>query len=210
MADKIKGGEADGVPDSRYPKKKLEEGIKVELEHTDSRETAKEITKDHFVEEEKKTGRSPNDVKYYEDLKKMETSWEKVAFFKGFEKSAKWNVLSVVPLEDEETQRKHKLRESRSSAAISGTTLGLGGALAGSTIGGGWKRKALNAGIGGVLGGVTGATIGGIAGGNRAMRDISQGAAFRVHRDQASADRYLKHYGKDPKKHSKKFDIAKG
>lgn len=50
------------VPDSEFDKQQLEMGIKVELEHTDCKELAKEIAKDHLKE-------MPD---YYTRLKKME------------------------------------------------------------------------------------------------------------------------------------------
>ncbi len=59
----IPGGLAKGMPDSAFNKYDLEEGIKVELEHTTSRSIAKEIAKDHLKE----------DPKYYTKLKKMES-----------------------------------------------------------------------------------------------------------------------------------------
>jgi len=49
-------------PDSDFDRKALSAGIKVELEHAKSREVAKEIAKDHLVED-------PN---YYDRLKIME------------------------------------------------------------------------------------------------------------------------------------------
>lgn len=61
-SDKIPGGLAKGMPDSAFDKKALAKGIKVELEHTSSREIAKEIAKDHLYE----------DPKYYDKLEKIE------------------------------------------------------------------------------------------------------------------------------------------
>lgn len=56
------GGRGDYIPDSAFDGKKLEKGIKHELEHTKSRKVAKEIAKDHLVE----------DADYYEKLDKIE------------------------------------------------------------------------------------------------------------------------------------------
>ena len=70
----LKGGKADGKPDSRYSKKQLEMGIRIEKEHTNNPAKAKEISKDHLEE-------IPD---YYTRLKKMEKS----AFIVGFEKKA--------------------------------------------------------------------------------------------------------------------------
>jgi hypothetical protein len=60
--EKLKGGLADYVPDSVFDKKDLEKGIKVEMEHTTDREIAKEIAKDHLLE----------DPKYYDKLEKIQ------------------------------------------------------------------------------------------------------------------------------------------
>jgi hypothetical protein len=49
-SEKLLGGAADGLPDSRYPKKELKKGIKHETEHTRNRSIAKEIAKDHLEE----------------------------------------------------------------------------------------------------------------------------------------------------------------
>jgi hypothetical protein len=49
-SEKLLGGAADGLPDSRYPKKELKKGIKHETEHTGNKAIAKEIAKDHLEE----------------------------------------------------------------------------------------------------------------------------------------------------------------
>jgi hypothetical protein len=67
--EELKGGKADGMPDSDFPKAQIEKGMKVETEHTESKKIAKEIAKDHLVE-------SP---KYYTELAKMEEKLDKVA-----------------------------------------------------------------------------------------------------------------------------------
>ena len=61
--DKIPGGLADDKTPSDFNKKSLEKGIKVEMEHTNDRAVAKEITMDHLTE----------DPKYYDKLSKMES-----------------------------------------------------------------------------------------------------------------------------------------
>jgi hypothetical protein len=61
-SEKMKGGLGDKRPDSDFDPKKLEQGIKIEMEHTNDRQVAKEIAKDHLSED-------PN---YYEKLKKIE------------------------------------------------------------------------------------------------------------------------------------------
>lgn len=51
FGEKLDGGLSDGIPDSKFDKKQLESGIKIEMEHTDDKEKAKEIAKDHLVED---------------------------------------------------------------------------------------------------------------------------------------------------------------
>ena len=46
----IEGGRAEGQPDSRYDPNQLAIGTKIEMEHTNDREIAKEIAKDHLEE----------------------------------------------------------------------------------------------------------------------------------------------------------------
>lgn len=60
--DKLKGGKADNRPDSDFEATALAKGIKIEMEHTNDPELAKEIAKDHLAE-------SP---RYYDELEKME------------------------------------------------------------------------------------------------------------------------------------------
>lgn len=60
--DKIPGGKADKEKDSKYDKDQLNKGVKVEMEHTDDKELAKEIAKDHLEE----------DGKYYDKLEKID------------------------------------------------------------------------------------------------------------------------------------------
>ncbi|MFW9879124.1 MAG: DUF5661 family protein [Candidatus Thorarchaeota archaeon] len=59
--DKIPGGLAEGKK-IKFNKKQLRKGIKVEMEHTNDPAIAREIAKDHLVE----------DPKYYDKLEKME------------------------------------------------------------------------------------------------------------------------------------------
>lgn len=61
-ADKLSGGEADGMPDSKFSPKALAEGAKHEHEHTSNDQAAKEIAKDHLSE----------DKSYYEKIKQIE------------------------------------------------------------------------------------------------------------------------------------------
>ena len=63
-AEQIPGGLAEGKPDSDFDANALAQGIKVEMEHTDNKKVAKEISKDHLME----------DPHYYTKLAKMEKS----------------------------------------------------------------------------------------------------------------------------------------
>ena len=58
----IPGGLAAGKSDVDFDPEQIAKGIKVELEHTGDREKAKEIARDHLVE----------NPKYYDYLKEME------------------------------------------------------------------------------------------------------------------------------------------
>jgi len=77
LADELRGGKADDLPDSQFEPKQLQMGIGVEKEHTPSLTIRHEIAKDHLTE-------MPD---YYTQLKKMEeagkrvqtSSWRKMA-----------------------------------------------------------------------------------------------------------------------------------
>lgn len=58
----MKGGLAHGKPASSFNKAQLQKGTKVELEHTNSKIVARDIAKDHLVE----------DSRYYTHLEQME------------------------------------------------------------------------------------------------------------------------------------------
>lgn len=62
VRDKLHGGKGDDKPDSDYDLKQLAIGIKHESEHTDDKNIAKEIAKDHLSED-------PN---YYKKIAKIE------------------------------------------------------------------------------------------------------------------------------------------
>ena len=49
-ADLIPHGRADNQPDANFDSEELAKGVKVELEHTDNKDLAKEIAKDHLSE----------------------------------------------------------------------------------------------------------------------------------------------------------------
>ncbi len=69
LAELLRGGLADGKPDSAYPADALAEGTEVEMEHTDTPAEAKEVAKDHLEESDE----------YYEHLAEMEKQLEKEA-----------------------------------------------------------------------------------------------------------------------------------
>ena len=50
VKEKIPGGLGDGRPDGYFNKEQLEKGISVEFEHTNDKDLAKEIAKDHLTE----------------------------------------------------------------------------------------------------------------------------------------------------------------
>jgi hypothetical protein len=69
--DKLPGGVADKIPYDKLNKGQLEKGIKVELEHTDDEEIAKEIAGDHLGEQLEE-GKSKEEQDYYDELEKMD------------------------------------------------------------------------------------------------------------------------------------------
>ena len=74
-AEVVDGGKADGMSDDRFTDKQLRMGVTIEREHTKDPRLAKEIAKDHLVE----------DKNYYTHLKTMEDKYvEKKAFWRGF------------------------------------------------------------------------------------------------------------------------------
>jgi len=66
FVEKSPGTGGRDLPDSSFDKDQLEMGIEVEMEHTDDKEEAKKIAKDHLVEFSD----------YYTRLKKMEDEAE--------------------------------------------------------------------------------------------------------------------------------------
>lgn len=68
--DFLSGGKSDNQPDKKYDKEQLEKGTKVEMEHTDNKEIAKEVAKDHL--EESEDFKDGNGGKYYDRLEKLE------------------------------------------------------------------------------------------------------------------------------------------
>ncbi len=64
--DKISGGLADKAQPSDFDSEQLKKGIKIELEHTNDEDVAKEIAMDHLAE----------DPEYYTKLSKIEGDHE--------------------------------------------------------------------------------------------------------------------------------------
>ena len=60
--EEIPGGLSEGMDSSEFDSAQLAKGIRVEMEHTNSRTIAKEIAMDHLVE----------NSKYYDKLEKIE------------------------------------------------------------------------------------------------------------------------------------------
>ena len=154
MKDLIPGGLADNKPDKMFSKEQLNKGIKVEREHTSNKELAKEIAKDHLME----------DSKYYDKLETI----EKKAFWEGFSKEAMMEdtdkansamdaVIGYIPLGTTVSTAFGKRPEGHGRLKEWGHRVlgGLGGALVGSLPGVAMKnRSLLNAGaLGGALGG---------------------------------------------------------
>lgn len=68
--DVLSGGVGDDIPYDKLNKKQLERGIKVELEHTNSPEVAKEIAGDHLAEQLEE-GKDKEKQDYYTKLEKF-------------------------------------------------------------------------------------------------------------------------------------------
>lgn len=60
--DQLPGGLADDRHPREFPEEKLNQGVRVELEHTDDPTTALEIVMDHLTE----------DINYYDKLAEIE------------------------------------------------------------------------------------------------------------------------------------------
>jgi hypothetical protein len=73
--DQLQGGRADDVPDEDLPMEQLLKGIKVEMEHTDDEDLAKEIATDHLEEFDD----------YYDALAEMEDDLRKKGQGRGGE-----------------------------------------------------------------------------------------------------------------------------
>lgn len=115
--DKLPGGLADGKTPSDYCKQQLEKGTRVEMEHTDDPEIAKEIAMDHLEESEDyarqdKPGRGlgigrslglgrnrGRGGKYYDKLERMEDKIEEEIEASG----SYFNLHKTAKKKDEET-----------------------------------------------------------------------------------------------------------
>lgn len=67
MRERVVGGRADFCSDAVFDKRQLQKGVRHEMEHTREKAIAKEIAKDHLVE----------DPKYYDHLNEMERRLKK-------------------------------------------------------------------------------------------------------------------------------------
>ena len=76
--DILQGGEADNKPDSQFDKKKLRHAQKHEMEHTNNPAIAKEVAKDHMLE----------DADYYKKVEKMEKKEAKQKLLSFFGKKS--------------------------------------------------------------------------------------------------------------------------
>jgi len=110
IAEKTHGGLGDDQPDKKFDPKQLEKGMKVELEHSNDPEVAKEIAKDHL--QESKDFKGEKGAKYYDKLEDMEdimkeelTKSEKVkanlllnliTVSNDFERSGKIKVANII------------------------------------------------------------------------------------------------------------------
>ncbi|MFA5048463.1 MAG: hypothetical protein WC516_05580 [Patescibacteria group bacterium] len=68
--EKICGGLGDNQPDEKFDSEQLNKGIKIEMEHTNDPQIAKEIVKDHL--QETKDFKDQKGAKYYDKLEKLE------------------------------------------------------------------------------------------------------------------------------------------
>ena len=68
--DVLAGGVADEIPEKALNEKQLEMGEKVEMEHTNDKDLAREIAKDHLGEELLE-GKGKDEQEYYTKLKKV-------------------------------------------------------------------------------------------------------------------------------------------
>lgn len=113
LIDMLRGGKADKVPPSAFPPKKVEQGAKVESEHTSNKTLAREIARDHLTE----------DMNYYEKLKKM----EKQASFDATLASFGMELEKLAREKEEPFYKRHKGKLMAGAAAAG--ALGVGAYL---------------------------------------------------------------------------------
>jgi hypothetical protein len=113
LIDLLRGGKSDRIPPSAFPPKKVEQGAKVESEHTTNKTLAKEITRDHLSE----------DMDYYEKLRKM----EKQASFQAAIASFGMELEKLAKEEKEPFYKRHKGKLIAGAAAAG--ALGVGAYL---------------------------------------------------------------------------------
>lgn len=91
-------------PDSEFDRVQLDIGTKIETEHTEDKESAKEIAKDHLVE----------DPDYYKKLSRMEAkSMKKARYIKRWKgKDGKWHYTYKEQGTEEKVKRINALAES--------------------------------------------------------------------------------------------------
>lgn len=100
--DVLPGGLADNKPDSDFDPKALKDGVKVELEHTDNPQIAKEVSKDHLEEF----------PEYYSALKVMEQKLKDKTFKKSSLLKSESKTPYPGPIKDKEFKRKDKAVEA--------------------------------------------------------------------------------------------------
>lgn len=108
--DKIPGGLAEGKKPSDFPKLRIKQGKKVEMEHTSDPKIAEEIAMDHLTE----------DPKYYDKLKTIEKSEEDhgSTFKSKYPYVSGENVHSVVEGRDEAMHQARRMRSEGVYASI--------------------------------------------------------------------------------------------
>jgi hypothetical protein len=94
--DQIEGGLADSKPDEEFDAEELEKGTKVEMEHTNDEELAKEIASDHLAEDDDYYKKL--DVMEHSELKKMEKKEGKKAKEKKAAMPGPFDPYTSVPL----------------------------------------------------------------------------------------------------------------
>ena len=138
--DKLPGGIGDGAKEGSFNSEQLARGTKVEMEHTDDKEIAKEIAMDHLTE----------DPQYYDKLEKVHIDEEEIeevscasqGSIEGSvdtKKNKKQNSLireeEIVPIEiDLGMARKGKIDESFLTAFGSAIEMVLGRMFGGNSV----------------------------------------------------------------------------